>query len=115
MRKFLIIPMVSTLLISLELIARNAGVSDRGDHDSTSARKHKMNFFIISKPKKPDPGMYFQIVRTQIRNLTKKKKFSAIVVGSSSEMSEKVIRRIKKHNAVISNLWFDSHGYYAKG
>ena len=59
--------------------------------------------------------MYFQIARTSIRNLTRRKKFRAIVAGSSKEMAEKVIRKLKKHNATINHLWFDSHGHYAQG
>ena len=74
-----------------------------------------MNFFIISKPTKIDPGIYFQIMRTRLRSIFKKKKFRAIVVSSSEQMSQKIIHRLKKHYAVIRNLWFDSHGRYANG
>ena len=103
------------LLISCSLFAQQPKSSKEREGKVHPEDRHKINFFIISKPRKLDPGAYFQIMRTGVRNLTRRKKFRAIVANSSEEMAAKVIRRLKKNNASINHLWFDSHGYYAKG
>ena len=78
--------------------------------------KNRMNFFVISKPKKLlDPPTRFNILRAKIKSMLRPKKFSCIVAGSASQMSEKVKYRLQKRNAMIGSLWFDSHGSYAKG
>jgi hypothetical protein len=78
--------------------------------------KKRMNFFVISKPKKLfDPATRFNILRGKIRSLLRPKHFSCIVASSAEEMSKKIQYRAKKHDAIIGSLWFDSHGSYKKG
>ena len=115
MHNYILLPVIFQLLFSFDCIAGDSLMVKHPGVDSAGANSHRMNIFIISKPRKFDPGMYFQIIRTGIRNMTRRKKFRAIVAGSSQQMAEKVIRKLKKHNAAINHLWFDSHGYYAKG
>src|SRR5688572_16687445 len=115
MNPFNFTPLYLMLVISCELIAQQPTSLKESEEKLVTGDKHKINFFIISRPRKLDPGAYFQIMRTGVRNLTRRKKFRAIVANSSKAMAAKVIRRLKKHNASINHLWFDSHGYYAKG
>jgi hypothetical protein len=76
----------------------------------------RMNFFIISKPKKLlDPPTRFNILRAKIKSMLHPKKFSCIVAASAEDMSKKIQYRLKKEHALIGSLWFDSHGSYAKG
>ena len=81
-----------------------------------TAPKNRINFFVISKPKKLlDPATRFNILRGKIRSLLRPKHFSCIVASSSEEMSRKIQYRTKINNAMIGSLWFDSHGSYKKG
>jgi hypothetical protein len=86
------------------------------DSTATMPLNKKINFFIISKPqKKFDPATRFNIVRTKIRDLFHKNRFTSIVAASAQKMSSKVERRLVKHKATIGTLWLDSHGMYIKG
>jgi hypothetical protein len=82
----------------------------------TNHKGRKLNFFIISKPKKFwDPGTYFNIVRAKIKSLLRPTRFVCIVASSSEQMASKMKFRIRKYNAQIGNIWFDSHGSLKKG
>ena len=97
----------------------NADISGhQNDIDSFSTpAKPKINFFIISKPKKGkiDLATRFNILRGKLKGLFRKKKFVAIVARNASHASKKIQRRITKTNTRIGTLWFDSHGMYKKG
>jgi hypothetical protein len=81
-----------------------------------SKPKNRMNFFVISRPKKLlDPPTRFNIIRAKIKSLLRPKRFSCIVAASAEQMSSKIQYRLRKNNAVIGSLWFDSHGSYSKG
>lgn len=79
--------------------------------------KRKLNFFIISKPKKGqlDLAARFNIFRGKIKSLFRKKKFVAIIAEDANQAMAKVQYRLDKHNARIGTIWFDSHGMYKKG
>ncbi len=79
--------------------------------------KTKMNFFIISKPKKGkiDLASRFNIMRGKLKGLFRKKVFVAIVARDAKRASAKVQRKLNKYDARIGTLWFDSHGMYRKG
>ena len=42
------------------------------------------------------------------------KKFVAIIAGDAEQASAKIIHRLKKYNANIGTVWFDSHGRIKK-
>lgn len=83
----------------------------------TSQTKRKINFFIISKPQKGklDLASRFNIFRTKIKGLFRRKKFVAIVARNTAHAGRKMERKLLKRNAEIGTLWFDSHGMYKKG
>lgn len=79
-------------------------------------KKRKLNFFIISKPKKFwDPATHFNIMRAKLKSLLRPTRFVCIVASSSEQMASKMKFRIRKYNAQIGNIWFDSHGSLKKG
>ena len=80
-------------------------------------QKQKLNFFVVSKRKKGklDPATSFNILRTKIKSLWRPKNFVAIIAGDAGQASAKIIHRLKKYNANIGTVWFDSHGLYKKG
>ncbi|WP_276502198.1 hypothetical protein [Terrimonas pollutisoli] len=82
-----------------------------------SGGERKLNFFVISKPKqgKPDLASRFNILRGKLKGLFRKRKFVAIVARDAKHASAKMQRKLKKLDARIGTLWFDSHGMYKKG
>jgi hypothetical protein len=103
--------LLAGILLSLPAIANDS--TDRQE----AFKKHQLNFFIISKPKKGkiDLASRFNIVRAGIRSFFHRKKFIALVAGSAEEMIVRVRKRLQKRNALIGTIWFDSHGIYKKG
>ncbi|MBL0152716.1 MAG: hypothetical protein IPP93_04215 [Chitinophagaceae bacterium] len=85
--------------------------------NTNAAKKHTLNFFIISKRKKGrlDLATRFNIVRTKIKSLLRPKKFVSIIADNAEQMSAKVLYRLEKNNATLGTIWFDSHGMYKKG
>lgn len=79
--------------------------------------KDHLNFFIISKRKKGklDLATRFNVFRTKLRSLFHRKSFIAIVAKDPRHMSRKVCHKLKKRNANLGTIWFDSHGMYKKG
>jgi hypothetical protein len=72
---------------------------------------------VVSKRKKGklDPATRFNVLRTKIRSLFRPKNFVAIIAGDAEQASAKIIYRLKKYDATIGTIWFDSHGAYKKG
>ena len=79
--------------------------------------KRKLNFFIISKPKKGkiDLASRFNIMRGKVKSLFRSKAFVAIIARDTKHASVKMQRRLNKYDGRIGTLWFDSHGMYKKG
>src|ERR1700744_5767194 len=78
--------------------------------DSTHVKpvaREKLNFFIVSRPKKGklDAASRFNIVRTRVREFCYPNKFVAIVAYSADQMERKVIRRLNRRHAEIGTLW----------
>ncbi len=114
-----------TILFSFLLICQLSNCQDAindtamaTDADILSINdKRKINFFIISKPKKgkPDLATRFNIFRGKLKGLFRRKKFVAIIAKNARHASVKVQRKIRKFHAQIGTLWFDSHGMFKKG
>ncbi len=82
----------------------------------TNTKRRKLNFFIISKPKKFwDPATHFNILRAKIKSSLRPTRFVCIVASSSEQMASKIKFRLNKYNAHIGNIWFDGHGSIKKG
>jgi hypothetical protein len=81
------------------------------------SQKKRLNFFVVSKRHKGklDPASRFNVLRTKLKSLFRKKRFVAIVARNAEEASSKIQYRLKKYNAGIGTIWFDSHGMYKKG
>lgn len=81
------------------------------------SKKRKFNFFVISKRKrgKLDLATRFNIFRTRIKGLFRKKRFKSIIAANAQDASDKIRSRLSNKNGRIGTLWFDSHGLYRKG
>lgn len=84
---------------------------------TAKSSERKLNFFIISKRKKGklDLATRFNVMRTKIKSTLKPKRFVAIVAPNTEKASTRILYRLRKYNATIGTIWFDSHGMYKKG
>lgn len=86
-----------------------------GQLQNTTAVKTRMNIYIISKDKKFELLPFTVKTRAFIKSIFSKKRMRVIVASKSEFAYYKVEKLLKKHDAVIGNLWFDSHGLYKNG
>jgi hypothetical protein len=95
----------------------NVSLSEQGNEASTTSQKKKLNFFVVSKRHKGklDPASRFNVFRSKLKSLFRRKKFVAIVASNAQHASDKIQYRLKKYNSRIGTIWFDSHGMYKKG
>lgn len=74
----------------------------------------RINFIVSPKQKKFDQAAFsFQIQATRMRKYHKRD-FYVILPGSSEKMVKKISRILKRKNAMIGNIWFDSHGHFQR-
>ena len=111
-----------SILIQFNVLAQTNDQISAADSDpvATSAKSSKqkhLNFFVVSKRKKGslDLASRFNVLRSKLKSMFRKKKFVAIIARDGNQMSEKVKYRLNKYNAKIGTIWFDSHGMYKKG
>lgn len=114
---FLLLSCLSIGKISFCQVQNNIQQSGTETEVTPLTEKRKMNFFIISKPKKGkiDLASRFNIFRGKLKGLFRKKKFAAIIARDTKHASVKIQRKLKKYDTRIGTLWFDSHGMYKKG
>lgn len=113
------LPLVYTFLC-LSLVPHNSSFSQGNgavELRDTALDQKRLNFFVISKRKKGslDLASRFNVFRTKAKSLFRKKRFVSIVADDLTQASAKIQYRLRKYNARIGTLWFDSHGMYKKG
>lgn len=77
--------------------------------------QHRINFYVVNKPKTFDLFSRLVIVRARKRGMSRNEKFIVIVARSADEVRTKMIDYLQKKNAMVGSLWFDTHGRYANG
>lgn len=75
----------------------------------------RINFYIVNKPKTLDLFSRLVIIRARKHAMTRREKFVVIIASSSKEVRSKMEYELRKKNALIGSLWFDSHGKYVNG
>ena len=96
-----------SLFITLETIAQNVTVN-------SGQPLRRINFVVSPKQKKFDQApLSFQLQAILMRKYHKDD-FYVIISGSSKEMVKKITRILKRKNALIGNIWFDSHGHFQR-
>lgn len=114
----LILSLVAILIIPTNAPAQqNNLLSEHEIPKESITEKKQLNFFIISKRKKGklDLATRFNVFRAKLKGLLRPKKFVSVVAKNAEYMSARVEHHLKKHNAKIGTIWFDSHGQYKKG
>lgn len=108
--------MTSAYLLGLALLCTElaCGQKDAGEQPA-DIPMHRINFYVVNRPKTLDLFSRFVIWRARKKGMTRRDKFIVIVVRSSEELREKAEDYLSKKNAVIGTLWFDTHGHYVNG
>ena len=75
----------------------------------------RLNVYVISKSEKFELLPFTVKVRAFVKSIFSKKRMRVIVASKSEFAATKIEKLMKKHNAMIGNLWFDSHGLYKNG
>lgn len=80
-------------------------------------RTNSVNFFVISKRQKGrfDVATKYNIVRTKLKKIFHGKNFMPVVAKNGTDMCAQIEKKLKKRNAQIGTIWFDSHGKFKKG
>ena len=76
---------------------------------------NRINFYVANKLKTFDLFSRLVIWRARIYGMSRQGRFIIVLAGSSEEAKVKMMDYLKKKNAIIGNLWFDSHGHYING
>ena len=74
----------------------------------------RLNFVVSTKQKKFDAAPFSFQLQARIMRLFHKKELHLIIARSTKEAVNEIITILKKKNATIGNLWFDSHGHWQR-
>lgn len=105
--------LLQNLFILCIVLNANGQVAEGGK--PSSDKQCRMNIYVISKDQKKEILPFTVKVRAVFKSLLSKKRMRVIVASKSEFAAAKIERLLKKHHAVIGNLWFDSHGLYKNG
>lgn len=109
MKKLLIITVV--LLTVLNLMSQDL----TGKAIPESKKEKRLNIYVVSKDTKFEILQYTVKVRAFVKSIFSKKRMRVIGASKSEFAAAKIEKLLKQHNALIGNLWFDSHGLYHQG
>ncbi len=76
--------------------------------------KKRLNFYISVRTNKFDPASQSTQLQARWQYLFQKKEFYCMFVESSAEMTERIKKVLLEKNAIIGNIWFDSHGHFSR-
>ena len=84
------------------------------ESDSLPQNKKRLNVVLSNKTSRPDPAMISFHSQASWNQLFHKKKFRFIIASTIDEAVNRISNIMEKENALIGNLWFDSHGHMAR-
>lgn len=91
-------------------MTRSANASD--SISSVCKPALRLNFLVSPRQDKIDPAPLSFQLQAKLMRLFHKKTLYVIIAGSSEDMANQVLSILKKRNAMIGNIWFDSHGHF---
>lgn len=80
-----------------------------------NSKEKRLNIYVISKNNKFELLPFTVTVRAFVKSIFSRKRMRVIVASKSELAAAKIEKLLKKENAIIGNLWFDSHGLYVQG
>ena len=114
--------LLSSLAVTTTIFSQGTSTISVAQRDTTQAtvsnstpNQRRLNFYIANKPKTFDLFSRLVIIRARKQGLSRHHNFVAIVATSSKEVRQKMERHLRRKNAMIGSLWFDTHGRYANG
>lgn len=102
------------LISPLKIHAADTANINQANALAESAKPRRINLIISPRVRKMDPGTISFQVQAFIQRAILRKETRLLVVGSSEELYRKVKKIAEKENALIGDIWFDSHGHYGK-
>ena len=92
---------------------QHTGAGNANDSASAMGKPNlRLNFLVSPKQKKVDPAPLSFQIQAKLMRLFHKKELYVIIAGSSADMTGQIISILKKRNAMIGTIWFDSHGHF---
>jgi hypothetical protein len=82
--------------------------------DSFVQNFRRLNFVVSSKQKKFDAAPFSFQLQARLMQLFHKKELHLIIARSTDDAVNQIIAILRKNNARIGNLWFDSHGHWQR-
>jgi hypothetical protein len=82
--------------------------------DSLPHNKKRLNVVLSNKASRPDPAMMSFHSQAWWNQLFHKKKFRFIIANTADEAVNRISNIMEKENALIGNIWFDSHGHMGR-
>ncbi|MBP6024326.1 hypothetical protein [Ferruginibacter sp.] len=104
-RSFYLLALVP--FVTLQTVAQNT-------FDNSSQPQRRLNFMVSPKQKKFDQAPFSFQLQAKLMRKYHKADFYVIIVSSSKEMVKKITHILERKNALIGNIWFDSHGHYQR-
>jgi hypothetical protein len=74
----------------------------------------RLNFLVSPRLDHFDAAPLSFQAQAKLMELFNKKKMYVIIARSSEDMADQIITILEKRNAVIGNIWFDSHGHFTR-
>jgi hypothetical protein len=90
------------------------GFSALSSDSSILPLKKRLNVVVSNKAKKFDPALYSFHFQAYWKRLFHRNSFHFLIVNSLDEAEERISKIMDKENALIGNLWFDSHGHFGR-
>jgi hypothetical protein len=82
--------------------------------DSIPQHKNRLNIVLSTKASRPDPALMSFHTQAWWNQLFHRKKFRFIIANTIDEAVARISNIMEKENALIGNIWFDSHGYMGR-
>ncbi len=115
--KPVLFPVLLCLAISFAAVQVTAQSPGELNNEQLNTGKKTCNFYVFTQDasKKFDLLGTTALIRICIKSMFMKKKLYVIVARNSRQVCGRIISILNRQNAVIGNIWFDSHGLYKQG
>lgn len=108
---------MKTLLLTIAVLLTVFNAAGQATNEAMlqTKKEKRLNIYVISKDKKFELLPFTVKARAFVKSIFSKKRMRIVVASKSEFAAAKIEKLLKKHKAIIGNLWFDSHGLYKKG
>jgi len=81
---------------------------------NTNAEPRRLNFVVSPKQKKLDGAPFSFQLQAHLMRWFHRRELYVVIAQSSEDAVNKITAVLDKENAMIGNLWFDSHGHFPR-